>query len=444
MSLNSATANNRPSGHQPRTNGVHLTRLGYPITNQHKINQKPKQIHYNNSILFKFDTFVQQFKYDEIINSFVQQIPTNASKSIIAFRPIGSNRKWLVTFDNDFDAADLIDKSFEMGSTTIKFIDPNTDQSVKHAIVRIHWLPPGITNAEINNFIVSRLPNIDHVEINEESYPSMDQNQFGDIKSGVRRIKFQMKRSEEHKLQDLVGKTTVEGHKALITVPGIKMCLNCLGFGHIKSECTAGARCRKCHEFGHLANGCSTANRIMANLNAEKAQLAEDLVTIDECDNNSNQTTQHITHPLPPPPPPPTQTTPTTQNLPTSTPTIERTSVSNKRVLETSPSSNDPASKQAAIDHENDEDYEDLTEENNNDDDDDVTDHNDDDKKNNTKNNDETENDDSTNSPDLSKTSEKTLGKMMEECRKESKKNRQKQKTKEEKNRKKRKKKEIQ
>jgi hypothetical protein len=435
--FNSVVNQNRPLGLQTGTNGAFSTRnYGFQQNTQHFqrfSNQnnnkqqseitKRKEINYHNSILFKFEALDRPYKYDEIINVLDAQLPSAVIDSITAFRPIGSNKKWLITFNSDVDAVNLVNKSFEMDGVTIKFIDPNADRDVKHAIVRIHWLPPGITDSEIKQFITSKFPKASNIEISEESYPNNDNKRLNNIKSGVRRIKFQIQRTEEYKLQQLVGKTAIEGHKALVTVPGIKMCLKCLEFGHIKSECNAGERCRKCHAFGHLANQCSTANKIMTNINAEKEEIAKDLISLADDETAApNLPEQQTTRP---------STTTAQENNPSSTPNVERSN--NKRIrdeCEASPTSNVQASKQIAINDENDEDYEEITENNEDDNIENTNGLN----ENTEDDNNENENNDSDKSAEnsnLSNVSEQTLGKMMEECKKLSKKDRQRIKTKE-------------
>ena len=160
------------SGQKPGTNGVNMTRLGYPITNQHKqpfrgannrLNKqqfeitKPKTIHYQNSILFKFDAFNQSYKAEEIINELEQQLPSAVLDAITEIRPIGSNKKWVIAFNNTIEASSLVDKTVQMYNSAVKLIDPNLDQSVKHAIIRIHWLPAEISDEDITNYIKKKI-----------------------------------------------------------------------------------------------------------------------------------------------------------------------------------------------------------------------------------------------------------------------------------------------
>ena len=188
------------------------------------------------------------------------------------------------------------------------------------------------------------------------------------LKSGIRRIKCQILRQEEYKLGELVGKTVIEGHKALVTVPGIKMCLRCLDLGHVKNDCQAGDRCRICRGFGHVAKECSTANKIMAATNAEKEQLSAELQTIDDSENKTNDEQSHANEPVkesttsvptnqdnpnpfaptqnvPLPPPPPPQSYTTTNN--------ERLKRNNGVISpDNSPTTNDATSKMRAIEEE--------------------------------------------------------------------------------------------
>jgi hypothetical protein len=355
MSSNGAAANNRLFGHKPST------RMGYPITPQHpqfKINQKPKEIKYNNSILFKFDDLSRPYKAEEIINELEKQLPSSVLDAMTAFRPIGSNKKWVIAFNNTIDAITLVDRTIEIYDSAVKLMDPNLDQSVKHAIIRIHWLPAEISDEDIKYYITRKFDSVKDIVINEETFSVTNNDRLSKLKSGIRRVKCQILRREEHKLAELVGKTVIEGHKALITVPGIKMCFKCLDLGHVKSECMAGDRCRTCRGFGHLSSNCSTANKIMAPTNVEKEQLSSELNTIDDSEDETNneQPQAKLDKPNPfapaqglpvqPPPPPPLQSNTATTN--------ERSKRNNRDISPgDSPTTNDLNPKMRAIEEKN-------------------------------------------------------------------------------------------
>jgi hypothetical protein len=126
------------------------------------------------------------------------------SKQIIEISRCGSNKKWIVKFDNEIPAHYLYGKTIEVKAISIDIHDPNEFTDKRTAIIRIHWLPSALSDYDVIKFLTQKINSSSFkiLDCSKEGYKDEDMTS---IRNGVRIVKVQIPIEKFENLIRLIG-----------------------------------------------------------------------------------------------------------------------------------------------------------------------------------------------------------------------------------------------
>jgi len=157
-------------------------------------------------------------------------------EDITAISPLGGNREFVVSFEQQVTANRMIGESLIIKKEKFYILDANdTNQIFKvKAVVKIHWLPPGQDWEEIEEHFAK----VKSLKITEKSREKYREDALKHIRNGVLALKVEYELSEHDEVvKEILGIRQFDSGLARVQISGHPpICSHCGGF-HFEREC---------------------------------------------------------------------------------------------------------------------------------------------------------------------------------------------------------------
>ena len=205
----------------------------------------------NRTVVIKMDVRGKPYDRFQMAEALEKTIDLG---QVQCFGPLGRNVEWYLTLDSEFGKMTML----RQGTLTVgRFNGAISSASNKEAKLRIHWLPPWVSDDDI--VLTLNKCGFDVVAI------SLDKSAVKTLGGGSLQHSFIPVRTiivknndaiEIPHLIDVHDRHFNEIHSALVTIIGrAPLCLRCRKVGHFRSDCPA-PFCAKCKRVGHPTSQC--------------------------------------------------------------------------------------------------------------------------------------------------------------------------------------------
>ena len=213
----------------------------------------------------------------EVVKAF-HEIDKECYKFVIGCSQVYSNLLWFVSFQVNFDINELVGREIIIGEEKIVIEDANYPW--KHATFKVHWLPLGTDERDVEKFVREDLnpsknavitENLEKVKTNVD----IDEGITATVETGV--IKIKIKYLKTTVIKNICGVRQFGDEKILITQAGKKFgCFRCQRKGHKANDCPSmKLKCKDCGQYGHQV--CTYASRAKNdNINSDLPDHEED------------------------------------------------------------------------------------------------------------------------------------------------------------------------
>jgi hypothetical protein len=243
-----------------------------------------------NTIRLKIKDYTRVTR-KEILNAFEDQYDNLEMVRIIS--QVYNNKTWYITFKNDYNIQEIVNKTLSINSQNILIQDANNIVEFEYAVYKVSWLPHDTDMKIAKEAIESKLKQLTDFNIesvSKEYYRDRDQPDREKFEIETGNIRIKVKYNKKNSVPKISGTHEIkvdenEKNKKLITKLGEKECYLCKQLGHYKKDCPDKEKASKT-----FAN---RLNRVDEMPDAQGGEEGEDEETMGGEDENKSQNVEN-------------------------------------------------------------------------------------------------------------------------------------------------------